>query len=202
MRVPTDATIGQDSTVRRRSSAIRATPFVPSPGVTPTPEMALAGLPSSSSPFAEMQQKGLPPVPDHSEPGTPILAAVILPSPIDDDEVDTDEEDEFFDAIDAGNIPNLVVTKALVSTSEVTLPATVPMNAYEGYRHMRDRLPIDSDNRPPTSLWSVLKHSIGKDLTRISFPVFFNEPTSMLQRMVSSWVKSNIPQLIIVRVVG
>jgi len=28
-----------------------------------------------------------------------------------------------------------------------------------------------------------LKHSIGKDLTRISFPVFFNEPTSMLQRM-------------------
>jgi hypothetical protein len=29
----------------------------------------------------------------------------------------------------------------------------------------------------------VLKGSIGKDLTRISFPVFFNEPTSMLQRM-------------------
>lgn len=29
----------------------------------------------------------------------------------------------------------------------------------------------------------VLKHSIGKDLTKISFPVFFNEPTSMLQRM-------------------
>ncbi|KAF7966171.1 hypothetical protein HWV62_39744, partial [Athelia sp. TMB] len=44
-------------------------------------------------------------------------------------------------------------------------------------------LPIGSDNRPSTSLWSVLKHSIGKDLTKISFPVFFNEPTSMLQRM-------------------
>lgn len=35
----------------------------------------------------------------------------------------------------------------------------------------------------PASLWAILKGSIGKDLTKISFPVFFNEPTSMLQRM-------------------
>ena len=48
---------------------------------------------------------------------------------------------------------------------------------------MRSRLGL-SKERPSASLWSVLKHSIGKDLTRISFPVFFNEPTSMLQRMV------------------
>ena len=34
------------------------------------------------------------------------------------------------------------------------------------------------------SLWSVLKHSIGKNLTTIGFLVFFNEPMSMLQRMV------------------
>ena len=52
-----------------------------------------------------------------------------------------------------------------------------------GYQRLRTRLEIKKDERPPTSLWSVLKHSIGKDLTRISFPVFFNEPTSMLQRM-------------------
>lgn len=33
------------------------------------------------------------------------------------------------------------------------------------------------------SVWSILKSSIGKDLTKISFPVSFNECTSMLQRM-------------------
>lgn len=32
-------------------------------------------------------------------------------------------------------------------------------------------------------MWSILKSSVGKDLTKISFPVSFNECTSMLQRM-------------------
>jgi Na+-driven multidrug efflux pump len=58
------------------------------------------------------------------------------------------------------------------------------MEQYAGYANLRTRLKL-SDERPSTSLWSLLKHSIGKDLTKISFPVFFNEPTSMLQRMVS-----------------
>uniref|UniRef100_A0A914YJF7 Oxysterol-binding protein n=1 Tax=Panagrolaimus superbus TaxID=310955 RepID=A0A914YJF7_9BILA len=33
------------------------------------------------------------------------------------------------------------------------------------------------------SLWSVLKKSIGKDLTRVTVPVYFNEPLSLLQRL-------------------
>jgi hypothetical protein len=100
---------------------------------------------------------------------------------------DTDEEDEFFDAIEANNLPNLDVHEFLASPihSEQMLPSAA-LEPYAGYKHLRDRLPISSDNRPSTSLWSVLKHSIGKDLTKISFPVFFNEPTSMLQRMASS----------------
>jgi oxysterol-binding protein 1 len=99
--------------------------------------------------------------------------------------VDTDEEDEFYDAIEANNLPNLDVHAFLASPghSEHTLPTAIA-EPYAGYKNLRDRLPIGSDNRPSTSLWSVLKHSIGKDLTKISFPVFFNEPTSMLQRMV------------------
>lgn len=103
----------------------------------------------------------------------------------DDDTINTDEEDEFFDAIETNNIPNLDVHKLLSSPthSELYLPTT-DLEPYAGYKNLRDRLPISSDNRPSTSLWSVLKHSIGKDLTKISFPVFFNEPTSMLQRMV------------------
>ena len=54
---------------------------------------------------------------------------------------------------------------------------------YKPYNHLRDRLPVRNDERPSISLWSILKNNIGKDLTKISFPVAFNEPTSMLQRM-------------------
>jgi hypothetical protein len=32
------------------------------------------------------------------------------------------------------------------------------------------------------SLWKVIKDSIGKDLTKITFPVEFNEPLSMVQK--------------------
>lgn len=120
------------------------------------------------------------------------------------DEVDTDEEDEeidvFFDAIDAGTLP-MVVSPALQVHEEKFLE--LGKAQYSGYATVRQRLDLDADNRPPTSLWSILKSSIGKgtssgllfprlpgklyhsitDLTKISFPVFFNEPTSMLQRM-------------------
>ena len=44
---------------------------------------------------------------------------------------------------------------------------------YAGYAHMRTSLKLSVEH-PGTSLWSVLKHSIGKDLTKISFPVSFN----------------------------
>ncbi|KAJ7087915.1 Oxysterol-binding protein-domain-containing protein [Mycena belliarum] len=98
--------------------------------------------------------------------------------------IDTDEEDEFFDAIEANNLPNLTVHEALKSPthSEHQLIDVVNVAPYAGYQKLREQLVL-TDARPSTSLWSVLKHSIGKDLTKISFPVFFNEPTSMLQRM-------------------
>lgn len=96
----------------------------------------------------------------------------------------TDEEDEFFDAIEANNLPNLVVHSSFAPSSPAAQMYATDMAAcYAGYAQLRTQLAISADNRPSTSLWSVLKHSIGKDLTRISFPVFFNEPTSMLQRM-------------------
>jgi hypothetical protein len=103
---------------------------------------------------------------------------------IEGEAIDTDEEDEFFDAIESNALPNLVVHEALAGNSEPLLSKDIDKSQYEGYRVLRKVLDLESDNRPPTSLWSVLKHSIGKDLTKISFPVFFNEPTSMLQRMV------------------
>lgn len=113
----------------------------------------------------------------------------VSPPPITGDSesmVDTDEEDEFFDAIESNLLPNVVIPDALVNVPTPKSLAEVEIDQYEGYKNLRQKLPMDRDTRPPTSLWSVLKHSIGKDLTKISFPVFFNEPTSMLQRMVST----------------
>jgi hypothetical protein len=118
-----------------------------------------------------------------------------------DDDVE-DDEDEFFDAIEANNIPNLVVPEGLKSplSAGVVLPqkAMVP---YAGYELLRSSLRLKEDERPSTSLWSVLKHSIGKDLTKISFPVFFNEPTSMLQRMVSA-ISPEVSIRLLMRVLG
>lgn len=113
-----------------------------------------------------------------------------LKSPIGEEDVDTDEEDEFFDAIDSNAI-NVIVPEALISPPPAKADSLIELDQYEGYKHLREHLPIEKDTRPPTSLWSVLKHSIGKDLTKISFPVFFNEPTSMLQRMVRWTVTLN-----------
>lgn len=48
---------------------------------------------------------------------------------------------------------------------------------------LRQRLTLGKDNRPHVSLWSVLKSMVGKDMTRMTLPVSFNEPTSLLQRV-------------------
>lgn len=132
---------------------------------------------------------------------------------IDDSE---DDDDEFFDAIETGTIPNLrtfdtisnpqgpgsrpatpmqspAATEpkepslgqvlAVRQAKKGTVESYLSRQSLEPYNHVRHRLPIDDDKRPSVSLWGILKSSIGKDLTKISFPVNFNECTSMLQRM-------------------
>lgn len=39
-------------------------------------------------------------------------------------------------------------------------------------------------SRGDFSLWSVLKNCVGKELSKITMPVVFNEPLSFLQRML------------------
>lgn len=56
--------------------------------------------------------------------------------------------------------------------------------SYLGYEDgIRKRLSMDKDDRPKISLWTVLKSMVGKDMTRMTLPVTFNEPTSLLQRV-------------------
>jgi hypothetical protein len=130
-------TASEMSTANEPVSTTTITAFSPSP----TPSNAIRRFPLAS---------GLK---------TPSL----LRSSLEADEVDTDEEDEeidvFFDAIDAGTLP-MVVSPALQVHEEKFLELRKAQ--YSGYATVRQRLDLDADNRPPTSLWSILKNSIGK----------------------------------------
>ena len=46
----------------------------------------------------------------------------------------------------------------------------------------RTQLPFLTRPNPTLNVWSFLRHNIGKDLSRITMPIAFNEPITMLQR--------------------
>lgn len=48
---------------------------------------------------------------------------------------------------------------------------------------LRDRLPAFKNPGQKLDIWKVIKDNIGKDLSKIAVPVYFNEPTSMLQKI-------------------
>lgn len=101
--------------------------------------------------------------------------------------------DEFFDAIEAGEIEvaDLTTTEPKEqeepkdeSTRDRTDKASVIEPSFKGYEEpVRQRLKMDNDDRPKISLWGILKSMIGKDMTKMTLPVSFNEPTSLLQRV-------------------
>jgi oxysterol-binding protein 1 len=109
------------------------------------------------------------------------------------------DDDEFFDAVDAGEVevvaapllspPLPATTAALISDpykgeDERTRKQREIEPSYAGYEDgIRKRLKMDADNRPKISLWGILKSMIGKDMTKMTLPVSFNEPTSLLQRV-------------------
>ncbi len=51
---------------------------------------------------------------------------------------------------------------------------------------MREQLPVLRDPKKKFSIWSIIKDAIGKDLTKFTVPVFFNEPLSMLQKVTEA----------------
>lgn len=79
-------------------------------------------------------------------------------------------------------------SESQTSTSESQLQRDVvekfkKEKTFVGYeKPPRDRLALDADNRPRMSLWGILKNLIGKDMTKMTLPVTFNECTSLLQR--------------------
>ncbi|KAJ5935699.1 hypothetical protein N7466_005246 [Penicillium verhagenii] len=102
--------------------------------------------------------------------------------------------DEFFDAIDAGEIE----VEDFSQATEIQEPeepedesalarkekAVLIKSSFRGYEDpVRQKLTMDNDDRPKIGLWGILKSMIGKDMTKMTLPVSFNEPTSLLQRV-------------------
>ncbi|KAL1924036.1 uncharacterized protein VTP21DRAFT_7071 [Calcarisporiella thermophila] len=81
------------------------------------------------------------------------------------------------------NLDRSLAQRILKPTSDRYLKLLV--ESARGYpSNFRAQLPLDPDApKPNISLFSILRNAIGKDLTRVSIPVIFNEPTSMLQRL-------------------
>ncbi|XP_057972463.1 oxysterol-binding protein-related protein 1C-like [Malania oleifera] len=50
------------------------------------------------------------------------------------------------------------------------------------YIRRRKKLPDPIEKEKGVSLWSMIKDNIGKDLTKVCLPVYFNEPISSLQK--------------------
>lgn len=106
---------------------------------------------------------------------------------------DSESDEEFFDAVDAGEVklaPKLLLplsSNPCNHKEKDQLPTISEdydiSSSFRGYEDgIRKMLKLDIDDRPKVSLWGILKSMIGKDMTKITLPVSFNEPTSLLQR--------------------
>ncbi|EMD94715.1 hypothetical protein COCC4DRAFT_26581 [Bipolaris maydis ATCC 48331] len=108
---------------------------------------------------------------------------------------ESEDDEEFFDAIGAGEVevvempapsaPQEVKSGAPDSSEDPLEKKSMEIaTAWAGYEDgPRKRLAMDADDRPKISLWGILKSMIGKDMTKMTLPVSFNEPTSLLQRV-------------------
>lgn len=61
-----------------------------------------------------------------------------------------------------------------------------------GVEESREFLPSFKDPNEKLRLFSLVKDMVGKDLTKITFPVTFNEPFSMLQNFCENLEYSTI----------
>ena len=50
----------------------------------------------------------------------------------------------------------------------------------------RDELPWLKDPNSRPSIWTILKDTMGKDFSRMAVPVYFNDPTRLLQKCAQS----------------
>ncbi|KAL5115493.1 hypothetical protein ACEQ8H_006634 [Pleosporales sp. CAS-2024a] len=116
---------------------------------------------------------------------------------------ESEDDEEFFDAVGAGEVEVVELPKEpVVDSKESAAPPAHDVfeekhsaisTGFRGYEDgPRKKLAMDADDRPKVSLWGILKSMIGKDMTKMTLPVSFNEPTSLLQRVAEDMEYSDL----------
>ncbi|BBN04883.1 oxysterol-binding protein 1 [Marchantia polymorpha subsp. ruderalis] len=99
-------------------------------------------------------------------------------------EIDSDEEDEIFfdtkETLGSYRTSSSDISSELSELDESGDMELVGFNYPKIQR--RTKLPEPKEKEKSVSLWSMIKDNIGKDLTKVCLPVYFNEPISSLQR--------------------
>lgn len=111
--------------------------------------------------------------------------AVVAPEG--EEEEESDDDDEFFDVEDvveeSKEEDQYEDSSKMTSQQAKKNEMIAAEESFAGYEDPpRSRLKMDVDDRPRISLWGILKNLIGKDMTRMTLPVSFNECTNLLQR--------------------
>jgi hypothetical protein len=97
-------------------------------------------------------------------------------------EVDQDEEGLFKDALERITSMQFVQSPAEAARMSRRLERLVDEVLEDDEPLERESLPWLKDPSAKLSIWTVLKDSIGSgDISKISVPVYFNAPNSLLQ---------------------
>ncbi|XP_072970248.1 oxysterol-binding protein-related protein 2A-like isoform X3 [Typha angustifolia] len=87
------------------------------------------------------------------------------------DELSDEDQPSFYDAMEC-----------FADTSDMNAETECKVRDMFPHIERRNKLPEPHEKEKGVSLWSVIKDSVGKDLTRVCLPVYFNEPLSSLQK--------------------
>lgn len=103
------------------------------------------------------------------------------------EDVDDDGEDSFYEAAEEfAFIRRKLAANPPTPNSASEPPTSALAIDSVGFRYpsvqRRDSLPVPRFKEKSASLWSIIKDNVGKDLSHICLPVYFNEPISSLQK--------------------
>lgn len=77
---------------------------------------------------------------------------------------------------------NQVVEEANFEEEEDSFSTDIGGQQQKYVQKYRDCLPALKNPDQKVSIWKIIKDSVGQDLSRVTVPVYFNEPLSMLQK--------------------
>lgn len=93
----------------------------------------------------------------------------------------SDDKQEFEDVSEEDE-PSFHDTKEYFNEPNVGSGSNLSNNSGYADIKRRTKLPDPAEKEKAVSLWSMIKDNVGKDLTRVCLPVYFNEPISSLQK--------------------